>query len=85
MLPPEQLQRVFKVLIDTGTIVAIKNPLELSHKDRLTLIDRLSTTARELEQVVGVSKITQIPTDLDRQLIERCRDKDYHDIVSNAF
>jgi Mg/Co/Ni transporter MgtE len=56
LLPSEQLQRVFKVLMDIGTIATIKNPLELSPNDRLTLIERLNIMARELEQVVGVSK-----------------------------
>lgn len=85
LLPPEQLQKVFKVLVEIVSMTSVKNPLELSHNERLALIDKLNITVRELEQIVGVSKITQIPTDLDRQLIERCRDKDYHDIVSNAF
>jgi len=85
LLPPEQFQKVYKVMVEIDSMTPLKNPLELSHNERLDLINKLNMTIRELEQIVGVSKTTQIPTDLDRQLMERCKDKDYHDIVSNAF
>jgi len=88
LLSPEQFQKVYKVLDEIGSMRSLKNlknPLELSHNERLALINKLNMTVRDLEQIVGVSKTTQIPTDLDSQLMERCKDKDYHDIVSNAF
>ena len=88
LLPLEQFQKVYNVLYEIDSMRSLKNlknPLELSHNERLALINKLNMTVRDLEQIVGVSKTTQIPTDLDSQLMERCRDKDYHDIISNAF
>jgi len=62
-----------------------QNPLALKPADKLSLAEKLDATVYDLENAVGVSKVTSKPTDLDKQLVERCAKKDYHDTVTNAF
>jgi len=63
----------------------LQNPLALKATDKLALATKLDDLIVDLERAVGVSKISNIPTDLDAQLLDRCAGKDYHDVVTNAF
>jgi len=71
-LKPVQIKNIMNIIIEVGKISNIKNPMILSHKEKLELVEKIKGMVRELEKVVGISNITQVPTDVDQELVERC-------------
>ena len=68
-----------------GLAEKIKDITTLSPSDELSAATQLDDLANDIESAIGSSQFTSRPTDLDKSLIERCANKDYHDVVTNAF
>jgi hypothetical protein len=62
-----------------------QNPMALRASDKLSFAEKPDPIISELEIAIGPTKITSSPTDLDKELVERCAHKDYHDTLTNAL
>jgi len=62
-----------------------QNAMAFRATEKMSFAEKLDEIVAGLESATGASTITTQPTDIDRQLIERCAHKDYHDTVTNAF
>ena len=63
-LEPSYQSKFLKVALDLIKIQPLRNPIELSHKDKLDLVNKLNSIARDMELIFGISKITSTPTDI---------------------
>lgn len=62
-----------------------QNALALGTSEKMSFVEKLDAILADLEGAIGISRIASRPADLDKQLVERCTHKDYHDTVTNAF
>lgn len=85
-LPPQAQKALMEFMTDIQPMLnALPNLATMNNADRLAAVNMFNTQIRKLSEAVGESKVTTIPTDIDKELEENCNNKNYRDTITNAF
>jgi uncharacterized protein (TIGR02391 family) len=83
--PDTKLRQAVFPLFAISQIPELSDFVGISASRKVEFAQKVYGISSQLEDSVGKSKVLSRPSDLDRDVISRCANKDYHDTVHNAF